>query len=139
MGTLNATGGTFQGWELSWKVTAPGQVMDFFLINNYPSNAIDVTAPSGLANLAYGYFVVTYDGSQTAAGVKIYANASLLTNTVNVNSLSLTAANGLPVKFNVRNDNSQPYGRAMAFAEVYNCVLTPTQISTYNAAGPGIY
>lgn len=134
-GTLNASAGTFKGWELQ---SAPDGRVYFFLVNNFPSNSIEVfgnALPTGTLH----YVVATYDGSRTAAGVKLYIDGGLgILTTVN-NSLSLSTANGLPARFGARNDGTAELTGAMAFAEVYNCALTSTQIATYAAAGPGIY
>ena len=137
-GTLN-TGSNFIGWELAVKSVAgpPAVATDFFLINNYPSNAIDIQTTSTLSGL--NYIVVTYDGSKTAAGSLIYINGFVQTTSINANTLTASTASGLPVRFGARNNATEEFSGAMGFAEVYNCVLTPTQIATYNAAGPGIY
>lgn len=135
LGTLNASGGTFQGWEVQQQNPFAGGRLTFYLINNYPSNAIAVQStvgiPSGLT-----YVVVTYDGSRTAAGVKIYFNAILQTNSVAINALSASTASGNPVRFGGRNDGTQKYTGPMAFQELFNFVLTSTQVAVFYAAGP---
>jgi hypothetical protein len=86
------------------------------------------------------YLVITCDGSQTAAGVIAYIDGTVAGAFTPVhNSLTLTAASGLPVTLGARINGTVPLTGAMAFAEIYNCVLTPTQIATYYASGPGIY
>jgi hypothetical protein len=138
LGTLQTANG-YKGWEFATKVGFP--TLDFFLINSYPGNAIDVSAVTSVPTNTVAYFVVTYDGSKTAAGVKFYANGVLVTKSGPVaDSLTSSTANGLPLRFGARSDGTNEFGPGpMAFAEVYNCVLTPTQVTTYNAAGPGIY
>jgi hypothetical protein len=135
VGTLNTS---FQGWELA-ENNYPPQVIQFYLISTYPSNAISVRGSTSLSTTGIYYLVATYDGSRTAAGVKLYVNGTLEPMTTLANTLSASTANGLPVRFNTRTDGSNAASGPMAFAEVYNCVLTPTQIATYNTAGPGIY
>lgn len=127
------------GWVL-WHhtVSAGHALLEFRLVNNLSTNAIIV---NGSTNFTGGtnYIVVTYDGSQTAAGVKLYLNGALETNSVVQNNLSASAASGLAPAFNAFRDGSLPGGRVMGYGEFYNCALTSTLISTYNAAGPGIY
>jgi len=136
--TLDASGGTFRGWELSKANTADGEGLQFFLINTYSSNTLQVQGNAAMTT-GLSYVVATYDGSRTSAGIKLYINGANQSFSAPVNSLSATIASGLPVRFGARNNGSSELTGALAFAEVYNCVLTPTQITTYNAAGPGIY
>lgn len=130
------TANNFKGWEIA----TSGSFFTLFLVNNYPSNAIEVHPSAGEAGSGIKYHVATYDGSQTAAGVHMYVNGvEYVGYTALHNSLSSSIANGLTVRFAARKDGSLELSQPMAFAEIYNCVLTPTQIATYNAAGPGIY
>lgn len=147
MGTL-LTASNFKGWSFETKaqgVTPPFVItLDFFLINSYPSNAIDVQASVGGTGVSPAtgpptYFVATYDGSRTDAGVKLYANGVPLTTATNVNTLTSSTANSNPIRFASRDNGTNSLTGAMAFAEVYNCVLTPTQVATYYAGGPGLY
>lgn len=147
MGTL-LSASNFKGWSFETKVPGGSSDLvtaDFFLVNSYPSNAIDVEATVGGTGVqpATGpptYFVVTYDGTQKAAGVKFYANGSLLAHSATTaDTLTSSTANSTPIRFASRDDGTKAMVGAMAFAEVYNCVLTPTQISTYYASGPGLY
>lgn len=133
MGNID-TGSAFKGWELSLQNAA----VKFFLVNNYPSNAIDVVqTPAVFAG--FFHIVVTYDGSRSASGVKLYMNGASVALTTNVNTLTSSAASGLPVRFGARNDGSNKLSDAMAFAEIYNFVLTSTQVAAFYASGPGLY
>lgn len=139
--TTMASTSVQQGWLLWHHLVTGGQnFTDFRITNTVSSNSIDV---QGTTNYDSGsgltYLVATYSGSQTAAGVKLYLNGAVDPPTVITNNLSATAANGLTPSFNAFRDGSIPGGQVMGYFEVYNCVLTPTQISTYYAAGPGIY
>jgi hypothetical protein len=124
--------GTLQGWEIGYS-TGLG-LPYFFLINNYPSNALGVQGPALTAG-TLTYMVATYDGSRTAAGVKIYINSAVGGASFS-NSLSATAANGLPVEFGARPAGGNELSGVMAFAEIFNIVLTATQVAAFYAAGP---
>jgi hypothetical protein len=142
MNTLNATGGTYQGWELEKQPSTSSQANDLtaFLFNNYGSaNYIQVSINTTISNSTLHYLVMTYSGSGTAAGVKLYVDGVQGTNIVVQDSLSATIASGIPVWFAVRNDGTDPYNAASGYAEAYNCAITAGQISTYYAQGPGIY
>jgi hypothetical protein len=134
MGTLNASAGNYQGWEIQ-KRSSGGQLL-FFLINNYPTNYVSVYGSTVIDNGSLHYVVATYDGSRTAAGVKLYVDGSLETMTVVSNNLSATSANSLPARFGARNNASDEYTGVLAFTEIWNSVLTSTQVSTFYAAGP---
>jgi hypothetical protein len=138
IGTLNAPGNVYQGWELGLNF---GINPVFYLINSYVgNNYLQVTGNSFSINPGNLYYVVvTYDGSRTASGVKIYVNGSVSNSYVDNDSLSASTANGLPVRFAARNDGSNEFSGGLAYAEVYNCVLSPSTVSTYNSQGPGIY
>ena len=117
-----------------------GSEFTFTVSNTFPSNAIQVGSTNAVPSTGANYLVATYDGSGTTTGVKLYINGSLETNHVAVSGpLTATAANSLPVRIGSRNDGTFQAHAPEAFAEIYNCVLTSGQISTYNAAGPGIY
>lgn len=131
-----ASGGTIPGWELE----SAASFVTFALSNSYPSNSIavrgnvNINSPTGLH-----YIVVTYDGSRTAAGTKIYTDATLNTNTVLANTLTSTSAFGQPMYVNARTDSSLTNIAAMAFVEIYPCALSQAAITANSAAGPGIY
>lgn len=136
-GTCNALSGTFQGWELN---SGAGGTVAFILANTITTNWILklglLTATPGAAN----YAVVTYDGSKTAAGVKIYLNGVLDSGaTVGADNLTGSTANGLPVRFAARNDATSEYLGAEAFCEVYSGVLSGATIAANFALGPGIH
>lgn len=136
-GTLNMSAGDI-GWEL--EQNSSGQT-DFILIDSVPSgNYLIVNGNLGALSGSLHYIVATYDGSKTAAGVHIYRDGVAESTTIAHDNLTSSATgSGLPVRFAGRTDGTDKYSGAMAYAEVYNCALTPTQIATYNAAGPGIY
>lgn len=133
VGDLNPSS-NFIGWE----VQESGNSVYFNLINAFSGNTIQVhsTAPFGSG---LHYIVVTYDGSQSTSGVKIYEDGASVSISVDHGVLSATTASGLPTRFGARSDGTNEYAGAMAFVGIYNCVVTSTQVSTYNASGPGIY
>lgn len=142
VGNLNASN-NFQGWELS-TINASDQYdgLTFYLINSYPTNAINVTqAFNNPLTVGLHYVVATYDGSQHAAGVNLYMDGVLQVIDIppNPDTLTASSASGLPVTFGSRSDGSQELAMPMAFVEIYSSVLTQAQISSNFAAGPGIH
>ncbi len=137
LGTLE-TGSSFKGWELSL-VHSSNVFPQFFLINTYPSNAIEIrstTATTDGSSFPF-YVVVTYDGSKTAAGALMYINGSLVGRSVLNDSLSASIATGTAVRFGARDDASLKYTGPMAFVSIYDSVLSAGQITTlYNSGVP---
>lgn len=133
--TLDAAGGTFQGWEIAIEPTG----VDFFLINTFPTSAIDAqsVSPWVVGNL-YN-IVCSYDGNRLAGGVRTYVNGVSLAVSPATDTLNATSANGLPVRFGARNNGSQPVTFPMAYAEIWTFVLSAGTVAANYAAGPGVY
>lgn len=139
MGTLN-TSSNFQGWEMLLGLSGSAYFINFDLIsNNGSGNLIDVRTTATYSPNALHYVVITYDGSQSATGVKIYIDGTAVATTTLNNGLTATAVSGQALVFGSRYGGSLKLSGPMGYAEIYNCALTSTQVSTYNAAGPGIY
>jgi hypothetical protein len=132
------TSSNFQGWSLELQ---PGTgTLTLFINNLYPTNSITVTSTSNFATNTLTYIVATYDGSQKAAGVKMYLNGvQNAIGTVFEDNLTGSAASGLPVTFNSRSNGTTVGSGAKGFWEIYPCVLSQAQITANTAAGPGIY
>lgn len=146
MGNLNATGGTFQGWEMNLGFTGTFLIPQFFLINTYPSNAIAVNSAATISLSSVHMLALTFDPTvsgggcttKCAAGTSIYLDGSLQTPVVTQDSLTGSAASGLPVRFGARNDGSDELAGGGAFAGTYPCLLTAPQIAACSVAGPGV-
>ena len=143
VGTLNPSS-SFIGWEIGKQPTG-GLTTDaptFLLVNTFPTNRITFIAGSSNAmTTGLNFLVVTYDGSRNVAGVTMYLNGVSIGPAAGgtTNTLSATTANGIPTTFASRIDGSSELTGAMAFVEVYNCVITSGFVSSSFASGPGIY
>jgi hypothetical protein len=83
--------------------------------------------------------VVTIDGTSKAAGIKAYKDGAPLTLSISSDTLTGTIAGGNPLTLGSFVGGGGDYlGGPMSSVAVYNCVLTPTQISTYFPLGPKI-
>lgn len=136
LGNLDASG-VDRGWEVSQDAS---NILKLLIVNTFPGNRLDVTAPLTI-NTGLHYVVVTADGGsggfQQASGIKVYIDGVSQTVSVTANTLSATSASGLPITFGQRGFSLHLNG-AMAFDGVYNCVLTSTQVATFNGLGPRI-
>lgn len=120
----------YQGWEFG----LDGQLI-FYLLNNYPSNYIEVTANDCLTTTICNY-IVTYDGSQTAAGVSLYIDGALESPTTLADSLSATTASGVPIHVGSRSDGTNAYSGSMSNLQIFPGVFSSGQIAAIQTAGP---
>jgi hypothetical protein len=71
------------------------------------------------SRLVFTTSLLTYDGSKMAAGVAIYFDGVAVATSVVVDTLTSSTASGLPVRFGMRNDSSDPLFGPMAFVRIY--------------------
>ncbi len=86
-----ADGDGYRGWDL-W---SEGGRVGMHLIHNWPSNAIKVVTRDPLPSDQWQHVTITYDGSQKAAGLKIYVGGNLVPTNVANDSLNATIRNDL--------------------------------------------
>lgn len=103
-------------------------------VNNY----LGVAVPLVLSAVLH-YFVFTYDGSRTAAGVKIYVDGAVQTTTTLQDTLTGTLASGLPVTIARDINASNFFSGPMAFIQIVNTVWSAGKIAANFALGPAIY
>jgi hypothetical protein len=105
VGNLDTAGG-YRGWELEYE-PASTLGLQLFLINSYPSNAINVRTAQSLPSNVPTHVTWTYDGSSTAAGCSCYVNGLPVTPLdVFYNTLSGPSANAVPLRIGQRLDGS---------------------------------
>jgi Concanavalin A-like lectin/glucanases superfamily len=138
-GTFISTlqGGSFTGWEVGVNGDASGsRLFNFDIINTSPGNSIQMTANASPSTGVIHHFVVTYDGSQHAAGATLYVDGISQSVTVAQDSLTESAANTQPVQVGGRTNGTDNLTGNMADVRIYNVQLTSTQVSAIFAAGP---
>lgn len=121
VGSFAAT--TLQGWGIFQQ---NANELTFALFNNSSSNLIQVaTTAANLVTDTKYQIGVTYDGSQTAAGVIIYVNGVAQSVTVEYNDLSATTANGLPLQVGgSTNISGYDLSGAIGALRIYNAVVS---------------
>lgn len=85
-----------QGWELHVGTTENGASSDsvtVWLSNDYPAIAIQVNASANVLDDQWHHVAFTYDGSSTAAGVKIYIDGAPAAVTTALDTLGSSIAN----------------------------------------------
>lgn len=104
-------GGTFRGWEMHVGTTVNGgnsAGTTVWLLNTYPSNAIQVSSAVNVLNNAWHHVAFTYDGSKTAAGVKIYVDGAPAAATATLNTLTATIAKRTGAELNLDSGKTAP-------------------------------
>lgn len=137
--SLNAAA-NFTGWEVAMfgQSSNTDSHVHFFLVNNYPSNALELDSNVNTSANTQHFIVVTYDGSKTAAGVKFYVDGVSQATTATTNTLTGSTVNTLPMSIGARPNGSNTIntGAIMAYTRIYNRALSSTDVSNYFAAGP---
>lgn len=133
--TLDTTN-NFVGWELALQVS-PDYHEHAFLINSYPTNALEV----GTSNCALGvgnhFVVMTYSAAtKTSSDVVFYLDGAVCTNATPVeNSLSGSMVNTKNATLGARTDGSSNFSGILAYTRIYNRVLSSTDVTNYFNAG----
>jgi hypothetical protein len=107
-----------KGWEFHVGSTlqgAAGNSLTLLINNDYPANAIQVNATVNVLNGNWHHVVFTYDGSSTAAGVKIYVDGQKANTTTALDSLGSDIASNGTARFNI---GSRSQGTACNFTGV---------------------
>src|SRR6202012_2175766 len=94
----------YRGWDC-W---LEGNKPTIHIIHDWPKNALKVSANNMLTKDRWNLVCVTYDGSSSAKGVKIYINGELQETTVLNDTLSDSIRTTVPFKLGQRD-----YGAGM--------------------------
>lgn len=134
---LNNSAATYQGIE----VLLLGQntttfYLRLYVINNFPSNYLSVQTVNPVSLDTLHHFAVTYDGTRTVAGCKIYLDgvSQSLTN-VNSSLTGTTATSALTTVGNRNDLTTSAFVGTIEALRVYNRVASPTDVTNYVAAG----
>jgi hypothetical protein len=128
----------FIGWEFTIDATGGTAFhLHAFLVNDYPSNAIEVGTTTVLTTATTHRVTMAYDGSKTAAGVAFYIDGILCTNNSPVeDTLTGSLVNTKSVSLGARTDGTQPLiAGVIAYTRIYNRLLSQTDETNYTAAG----
>jgi len=108
--------------------------LSVYLINTYSSNLIYVTAQSSIDDGNWHYVAMTYDGSSTAAGVKVYLDAKQEELSIAYDSLSATILNNITPMIGSRNNSAYYFRGVIDSTRVYSRALSASEIlANYNA------
>lgn len=131
----------YQGWELHVGTAANGgnaQSLTVWLNNDYPANAIQVSASIPVLDGQWRHVAFTYDGSSNGEGIQIYVDGAPVAVSVTLNSLGGSIANGPAAELNI---GSRMNGAAHSFTghidevAIFSRQLSPAEMSTVFSAG----
>ena len=111
----------------------------FYLRHNYSSpNQIIIKSDSALVNNVWYNLVVSYDGSSTAAGCKMYID-NVNVSTTESDTLSSSILNNQPLRIGGRSPLTTNFANgSISNVSVWNTALTVSQVSEiYNEGLPG--
>lgn len=108
--------------------------MNFYLFHTSSTYIGVHTAPGALTAGAANHVVITYDGSETAAGVSIYVDGALVTGTVAHDNLSGSTASTSAVGLGIN-----PFAGAIGEVLIFNRVLSATDVLNLYNHGPAAY
>ncbi len=88
-------------------------------------DALRVAGDTAILNNTRGHFVVTYDGSSTAAGLILYVNGAAETPDVEAEALASTMVSTTPLLLGDRGAHGTFYGGQMRPPKIWNRALPP--------------
>lgn len=97
------------------------------IIHEWPDNAVKVVSQESLKAGTWHHVVISYDGSQKAAGVKIYLDGKLSANQVEADSLSGTLETDVPFKIGGRSTGANWKGEVDEI-RIYNRALSEDEV-----------
>ncbi len=107
------------------RLTSLGEIR-FALFND--TNRIDVKSPIVIVSGVWKNVIVTYNGSESASGVKIYVDGVLQVNTITQNNLTGSINNTTQVlKLGANTTNARYYSGLLDDVKMWNIELTPTE------------
>ena len=98
------------------------------------ANALAVFTSAILSNNTVYNVVVTYDGSSSTSGLKIYLNSVIQSTSVQYNSLTTNFTNTAPFYIAGRYPSAYPFPGSIYTTQVYNRALSSDEVlQNYNA------
>ena len=105
----------FRGWDLWMQNGRVGA----HIVHKWQEDALKVVSRNPIETGKWNHVFVTYDGSGTPGGVKVYVNGAVQETTVEAGSLRNTIHTTVPFKIGQRNTTSRIDGLALQDARLY--------------------
>ncbi len=114
-----------------WNLACEGGKIKLQLIHLWPANALAVKSRDTLADLRMGKWVhvsFTCDGSNKAAGIKLYVNGREVATEVEADSLSATFRTSAPMQLARRQNSAILQETAFADIRLYSRILSAEEV-----------
>jgi hypothetical protein len=126
------TAPNYKGWSFVILSTGKLRVQ---LISAYATNALLVQGSTTLLINNWYHVVMTYDGSSSPTGIKMYVNGVLQTNTTDQNNLSASIVTTNPLYIGMGSNGGVSFLGKIDEVVIYNKVLDLVEISyRYNSS-----
>ena len=122
---MDDRGGKYRGWDLYLEGGKPA----FHLLNDYPTNALKVSAKMELPKDRWNFVAVTYDGTSKAKGAKIYVNGTMQEVEVQNNSLNASTLTTVPFKIGQRETGSVLAHAGLQDLKIFSRALSPNEVN----------
>ncbi|MEY4917484.1 MAG: hypothetical protein RL616_1397 [Verrucomicrobiota bacterium] len=122
---MDDLGGKYRGWDLFLQDGKPA----FHLLNDYPTNALKVSAKTELPKNRWNFLAVTYNGNSKAGGVKIYVNGAMQETEVQDNTLTASTLTPVPFKLGQRETGSVLAHAGLQDLKIFARALSPGEVT----------
>lgn len=119
-----------RGWDIEFHGLRPS----FHLIHKWNGDAIHVQADDDFQENKFTHFVVTYDGSGKAAGLKMYVNGQQAKLTVKIDALKGEITTDVPFCIGRRGPGGTPFKGLIDDVRIYSRELSGAEVASLNAA-----
>ncbi|MDD5055524.1 MAG: DUF4082 domain-containing protein [Candidatus Peribacteraceae bacterium] len=140
---------SYRGWNILANYSAAGATdagkIGVQFINTWSSNVftLGTTADTSLVDGNWHHYLLTYNGSSTAAGIKLYQDGASVAMTTGADGLSATMLNNLGVTLAARTALVLPFAGSLDDVRMYNRVLANSEAialaSGHPNTGSGMY
>jgi len=118
--------GNYRGYA----VFTSGQKLTVYVRNSISNALAAETTANVFTTGTWAHIAMTYDGSSTIPGIRLYINGvSMPLNTL-VNSLSATMINTIPLNVGARNSGNSPFNGHLDDVRMYDRVLSPADVAS---------
>ena len=116
----------YRGWDF-W---IQRRQIGTHIVDTWPGNAVKVVAKAQAPANDWTHVTVSYDGSRTAAGVKVYYDGVPQETNVEADGLKGTIKTTVPFKIGQRNTTAPLSGVGLHDLRIYSRALTPGEVTT---------
>ncbi|MGE4551302.1 MAG: DUF1549 domain-containing protein, partial [Opitutales bacterium] len=125
-------GNNYRGYDLWLQGGAPGA----HIINKWQGNAVKVVSKKKITAKKWQHVFVTYDGSGSAAGTKIYLNGEKQAHNVEADGLNATIVTPKPLRLGRRFNSAFANGMEIDDVRFYDRELSDAEVKALSGSDP---